>query len=165
MAFVLASNEVFGLIVNRLSFKRQSVNRLGVNPGQVGVAQSLQAKRKDESKSVARRAKALKQIMVVVLFVVHILFLVCVLLSSLWTMNVPGICNARSSDKDARQVVEMVRFYIVDAVGVVVTMFLWTNIHVFTGAARRKKKRGTTQVAPPTGCMNATSVALTNVVT
>jgi hypothetical protein len=77
----------------------------------------------------------------------------------------PGICDARSVDKDARRVVETVRFYVGDVVQVVVVVNTWANIYVFTGAARRKKKQGTTQAAsaaPPTsGYANATSVALT----
>ena len=111
-----------------------------------------------------RRAKNLKRIMMVLLLVVHMVLLMYVLFSSFWRINLPGICNARSVDKDARHFVEIVRFYVNDVNQVVVLVTVWANIYVFTGAARRKKKQGTTQAAaapPPTGYANATSVALT----
>jgi hypothetical protein len=65
---------------------------------------------------------------------------------------------------DARHVVQTVRFYICDMVQVVIAINPWANIYVFTGAARRTKKQGTTQAAvppPPTGYVNATSVVPT----
>ena len=163
--FVLASNEVFSVLESHL----RKVSLLGSklkheNPGQVGVAQSLPAKRNSESKSVMRRAKNLKRVMMLLLLIVDIVFLIYVLLSSFWRANVPGICNARSVDKDARRVVEAVRFFVCDVYHVILVMNTWANICVFTGAARRKKKQGTTQAAappPPTGHVNATSVAPT----
>jgi hypothetical protein len=158
--FMLASNEVFGVLVSHLVSKQKYEN-----PGQVGVAQILQAKKNPESKSVMRRAKNLKRSMMTLLLLVHIVFLVCVLFSSFWPINSPAICRARST-MDARHVVEIVRFYVCDVYQVIFLMTKWANIYVFTGAARRKKKQGTTQAAvapPPTGYVNATSVAHTNV--
>jgi hypothetical protein len=173
--FMLASSEVFSVLVSVAQKHEKPENpghesfHLGSkqkheNPGQVGVAQSLQAKRNLESKSVMRRAKHLKRVMMVLLLLVHMMFLGYVLLSSFWRINLPGICNARSVDKDARRFVETVRFYVCDVAQFVTLVAVWANIYVFTGAARRKKKQGTTQAAlalPPTGYMNATSVALT----
>jgi hypothetical protein len=146
--FMLASNEVFGVLVSHL--------------GQVGVAQILQAKKNAESKSVMRRAKNLKRIMMVLLLLVHIVFLMCMLSSSFWPINSPAICRARST-MDARHVVEIVRLYVCDVYQVVGLVSVWANIYFFTGAARRKRKQDTTQVAvaPPTGYVNATSVVPT----
>jgi len=156
--FKLASSEVFSVLVCVSKQKHE-------NPGQVGVPQSLQEKRNSERKSVMRRAENLKRVMMVLLLLVHILFLTYVLLSSFWRINVPGPCNARSVDKDARRVVEAVRFYVGEVVQFVFVVSTWANIYFFTGAARRKKKQGTTRAAsaapPPTGYANATSVALT----
>jgi hypothetical protein len=157
--FMLASSEVFSVLASHHGSKQKCEN-----PGQVGVPQSLQAKRNSERKSVMRRAKHLKRVMMVLLLLVHIFFLIYVLISSFWRINLPGICDARSVDKDARRVVETVRFYFCDVCQVILVMNTWANIYVFTGAARRKKKQGTTQAAvapPPTGYANATSVALT----
>ena len=162
--FMLASNEVFGMSVSRYGSKRKNEN-----PAEVGVAQSLQAKRKGERKSVRRRGKHLEQVLMGLvlmglLLLVHICFLGFVLLSSFWRINLPGTCEARSVDKDARHVVETARFYLCDVGHVVILMALGANIYVFTAAARGKKKQGTTQAAAaplPTGYVNATSVALT----
>ena len=156
---MLASNEVFGMSVSRYGSKRKNEN-----PAEVGVAQSLQAKRKGKRKSVRRRGKHLKQVMMGLLLLVHICFLGFVLLSSFWRINLPGTCEVRSVDKDARHVVETARFYLCDVGHVVILMALGANIYVFTAAARGKKKQGTTQAAAaplPTGYVNATSVALT----
>jgi hypothetical protein len=157
--FMLASNEVFSVLVGHLGSKQKHEN-----PGQVGVAQRLQVKSNLENKSVMRRAENLKRVMMASLLIVHIVFLMYVLLSSFWRINVPGTCNARSVDKDARRVVETVGFYVCDVFHVVALVITWANIYVFTGAARRKKKQGTTQAAsalPPTGHVNATSVVPT----
>jgi hypothetical protein len=75
--FMLASNEVFSVLVSHLGSKQKHEN-----PGQVGVAQRLQVKRNLESKSVMRRAQNLKRVMMVLLLLVHILFLIYVLVSS-----------------------------------------------------------------------------------
>jgi hypothetical protein len=159
--FMLASNEVFGVLASHLVSKQKHEN-----PGQVGVAQILQAKKNPDSKSVIRRAKNLKRVMMGGLLIVNIMFLIYVLLSSFWRINLPGICDARSADEDARHVVETMRFYVYDVGQVVVVAYTGANFYVFTGAARRKKKQGTTQATvapPPTGYVNATSVAHTNV--
>ena len=158
MKFLLASNEAFGLLVKRLSFKKKFEN-----PSQMDIAQSLQAKNAARQVAIA---KSLKQSMKVVLLLVHFLLLIYVLLSSFLLINLPGICEARSVEKDARHVIEIVRFYVCDTFHVVIAISLLANIYIFTGAIRKKrmKRNITTQAAivpPPTGYMNATSVAVT----
>jgi hypothetical protein len=159
--FMLASSEAFGLV-----FSYKSLPKHG-NPGQVSDAQSLQAKREGERKSVMQRANNLKRIMVVFLLVVHVIFLILVLMSPFWRINLPGICDARSVEKDASHVVETARFYACDVVLVVSVVNTWANFYVFTGAARRKKNQDKTNAAvaprppPPTGYFNGTSVDLT----
>jgi hypothetical protein len=157
MKFVLASNEAFGLLAKRLSCKKKSETL-----GQVGIAQSLQGKKAARQVAIA---KSLKRSMMALLLIVHILFLGYVLVSSFWPINLPGICDARSVDKDARHIIETVRFYVGDVLHVVIAISLWANIYVFTGAARRKKKnprRYQAAIAPPsTGYVNATSVVAT----
>jgi hypothetical protein len=153
--FALASNEAFGLVVSSLRSKRKHGS-----PGQVDRAATLEAKK------VVTRAKSLKRVMQGLLFGTHMMFLIYVLFSSVWLINLPGVCNARSVDKDPRHIVETIRFCVCDVCHVAVVMCTWTNIYVFTGAARRKKrmKRSTkmnTAIVPPlTGYSNATSAAL-----
>jgi hypothetical protein len=110
--FVLASNEAFSLVGNRVSSQRANKN--------------------------------LKRTMLVLLFIAHILFLGYVLLSSFWQINWPGICDARSVDKNAHHVVEVARFYAEDVGQVVIAMSIWGNIAFF---ASKKKNRAASAVS------------------
>jgi hypothetical protein len=138
--FALASNEVYSLVTSRLSSMRKSARSIE-NPGQVGgSAQTLQAK-KPAKKAALRASKHLKRSMLVILLIAHTLFLMYVLLSSFWPINLPGICNARSVDKDARHVVETARFYVCDVFHVAVLVSNGMGIAFFIPSTRAKKKR------------------------
>ena len=97
------------------------------------------------AKKAAGIAKGLKRSMMVVLLAVHISFLIYVLFSSFWLINLPGVCDARSVDNDARHVVEIVRFYVCDVCHVVIVMSMRANVYVFK--SKKKKYRAASAVS------------------
>jgi hypothetical protein len=105
------------------------------------------------AKKAAGIAKRLKRSMMVVLLIVHILFLLgYVLLSSFWPINLPGTCDARNVNEDARHVIEVARFYVCNGCHVVIVVALWANIYVFKSKTKKKMKQDTkvqAAIAPP----------------